>query len=94
MNMRESTLLLLNCSDQFDLILYYIGNRCDIFHGTWCPSSRDCTGLVQCIKDIQAEVEQDGNRPAFFEYLDEAPKLEFSDGELVITNLISSVSSQ
>lgn len=52
---------------------------CDIFHGTWCPIPRNCTKLVECILTTKEEMEGDGNRRAFFEYLDEAPEVEFSD---------------
>ena len=48
---------------------------CDIFQGTWCPTPRNCAGLVNCIQDITDEVEKSANRQAFFTYLDDAPKV-------------------
>lgn len=52
---------------------------CDIFHGTWCPSPRNCTHLVNCLKNAAEEVQRSRDRQAFFEYLDEAPKVKDPD---------------
>ena len=48
---------------------------CDIFHGTWCPTPRDCSALVECIANSTAKVEFRSDRKAFFNYLDKAPKV-------------------
>ena len=48
---------------------------CDIFHGTWCPTPRDCSALVECIANATAKVEFSSDRKAFFEYLNKAPKV-------------------
>jgi hypothetical protein len=48
---------------------------CDIFHGTFCPTPRDCRELRECIKDLKKEVGINGDRLAFFEYLDGAPEI-------------------
>lgn len=48
----------------------------DTFSGQWCPIPRDCRELADCIQDEMDRVREDGKRPAFLEYLDEAPKLE------------------
>ncbi|KAL3784268.1 hypothetical protein ACHAW5_005992, partial [Stephanodiscus triporus] len=48
---------------------------CDIFHGTWCPTPRDCSALVDCIADAAAKVEFSSDRRAFYEYLKAAPKV-------------------
>ena len=47
----------------------------DIFQGQWCPYPRDCFDLVKRIRDEIKEVEDAETRPAFLEYLNEAPKL-------------------
>jgi hypothetical protein len=51
------------------------GAACDIFHGTWCPTPRDCSALVQCIANAAAKVQFSTDRKAFFEYLNGAPKV-------------------
>ncbi|KAL3786294.1 hypothetical protein ACHAW5_001907 [Stephanodiscus triporus] len=48
---------------------------CDIFQGTWCPTPRDCSALVECIADATAKVEFRSDRKAFLVYLDGAPKV-------------------
>ena len=48
---------------------------CDIFHGTWCPTPRDCSALVKCIADATAKVEFSSDRESFKEYLKAAPKV-------------------
>lgn len=71
------------CSNYMILIKflarYDFSAACDIFHGKWCPKPRDCSYLVQCINNIKTEVEQSRTRQAFYEYLDEAPNVEFAD---------------
>ena len=52
---------------------------CDIFHGTWCPNPRSCSGLKTCMMNIKEEVERGRDRKAFFEYLDGAPSVKDSD---------------
>ncbi|KAL3768372.1 hypothetical protein ACHAW5_005210 [Stephanodiscus triporus] len=54
---------------------------CDIFHGTWCPTPRDCSALVECIADATAKVEFRSDRKAFLVYLDGAPKVKPDERE-------------
>ena len=46
---------------------------CDIFHGSWCPSPRDCNKLLDCIREEKDEVEVSRDRQAFAQYLRGAP---------------------
>lgn len=48
---------------------------CDIFQGKWCPSPRDCSQLANCINDEIEALEAAANRPAFLQYLNDAPKV-------------------
>ena len=43
----------------------------DIFQGTWCPSPRDCSELVLCVEN--QKIISEGLRPAYFQYLNDAP---------------------
>lgn len=54
---------------------------CDVFYGKWCPTPRDCTELVLCIQDEIEEIERDDSRPAFLQYLKDAPELNLEGGE-------------
>ena len=54
---------------------------CDIFHGTWCPTPRDCRDLRNCIRDMKNDVETSGDRLAFYEYLNAAPKIQDEGAE-------------
>lgn len=54
---------------------------CDTFYGQWCPLPRDCTDLVVCISDEIEQVEKDDTRPAFLQYLIDAPTLDLQAGE-------------
>ena len=55
---------------------------CDIFHGTWCPTPRNCSALVECIAISTAKVEFRSDRKAFFKYLDNAPKVKSDEVRL------------
>ena len=52
---------------------------CDIFHGTWCPTPRDCSALVNCINEITENVRYFTDKRAFLEYLSDAPKVKDSE---------------
>jgi len=56
--------------------------KTDVFYGQWCPTPRSCGGLVNCIKNEIVAVTEDRSRPAFLEYLEDAPQVkteEFGD---------------
>ena len=42
----------------------------DIFHGTFCPNSRSCQHLVNCINTAKEAVRATRDRVAFLQYLD------------------------
>ena len=54
---------------------------CDIPGGTWCPTPRNCKILVECIEEEIEEITNDKSRPAFLQYLEDAPKIDLDNGE-------------
>ena len=52
---------------------------CDMFQGTWCPSPRDCSKLVNCVNATMIEVNSTNTRKAFLKYLDGAPKIKLNE---------------
>jgi len=59
----------------------FLLNSTDIFYGQWCPSPRDCSELALCIQDEILEIEADDKRPAFLQYLKDAPSIDVSANE-------------
>ena len=53
----------------------------DTFYGQWCPNPRNCTDLALCIQDEILEIEADDKRPAFLQYLKDAPTVDVFEGE-------------
>jgi hypothetical protein len=50
---------------------------CDVYAGTWCPYSQNCTELVECVKDYTDCSAADGDTPSagFNEYLLSSPNV-------------------
>jgi len=49
---------------------------CDSLSGTWCPNPRPCDKLNNCMRDMLKYNSQLADRKAFYQYLDDAPKIE------------------
>ena len=73
---------MIDCSLSHNHIFsFYFNNTTDIFYGQWCPSPRDCTELALCIQDEILEIEADDTKPAYLQYLKDAPTVDVSAGE-------------
>jgi len=48
---------------------------CDSLSGTWCPNPRPCSKLKNCIEEMLILNSQLTDRQAFYQYLDDAPKI-------------------
>jgi len=70
-----------DCNNKGPVTAGFNQAACDTFYGQWCPSLRNCTGLVVCIDDEIAQVEADETRPAFLQYLKDAPSLDLLAGD-------------
>lgn len=53
----------------------------DTYSGQWCPNPRDCAELALCIKNEIEEIENKETRPAFLQYLKDAPEVNVAEGE-------------
>ena len=60
---------------------FFYFNSTDIFYGQWCPNPRDCSELALCIQDEILEIEKKENRPAFLQYLKDAPPVNVFEGD-------------
>eukprot|EP00979_Chaetoceros_neogracilis_P006713 scaffold1372_cov289-Chaetoceros_neogracile.AAC.17 len=50
---------------------------CDSLSGTWCPNPRPCFKLNNCMRDMLKYNSQLADRQAFYQYLDDAPKITY-----------------
>lgn len=58
------------------LLHCYLPFKTDIYYGQWCPTPRSCGDLVNCIENEKNAVRQ---RPAFLQYLEDAPEVKPQD---------------